>query len=410
MKRGFIGVGIGFSDADQSSTAGINAARSASVRLGNQEVDFAIVFIAGAAYDLQQVMSAVKSILPCEVVAVKNSHIISYDAVYNFGVSVVTIKSQDIKFHALLRDITCEGTERKQGALVAAELIDGNIGKAFSTAVVKVGNRFVQISPYTLFLINNTLCCDNAELLRGVLDVCGGVFQIVGAVSSGVTEKRTPFLAHNESFSEFGAMMLLLSSKVPTGRGVATAWKPVGGAHIITQSQKNVVYEIDNLRASKIYENYLSKTESFLQEQDFNRLGLLYPLGVVLSFGEVLIRNPYSINNDGSLTFNGTIREGCAVRFMTCQRSDILDAVTNATEQAMSSLGKAKPALVFAFISIVDEMQLLGDINMEVRAIKEIVGEDVPVVGFYSYGEYSRERIHSHKLYSNSASIFIIGH
>ncbi len=154
--------------------------------------------------------------------------------------------------------------------------------------------------------------------------------------------------------------------------------------------QKNVLYELNGESALKVYERFLGKHAQGLPE-----VGVEYPLGIVgpcpdgTDDNYCLLRAATSVNrNDGSLHLGGEIPEGSKV-YMTCgDISSILDATRNAARIAKEGLNDTPPRMVF-FYSYMARKILLGlRINEEFALIREQFGHNVPIVGFYSYGEY----------------------
>lgn len=53
-----------------------------------------------------------------------------------------------------------------------------------------------------------------------------------------------------------GACGILFGGKLNFGLGIKHGWKPLGKQRCVTKSVGNVVYEIDNAPAVKVYEEY----------------------------------------------------------------------------------------------------------------------------------------------------------
>lgn len=407
-KEGYVGVGIGFSKLENTAECAHFAAKAALDNLVEGNPTFAFVYI-HSSYEFTQATAIIKSVLPCEFFGVSTSRVLCHNTSLGSGILVVLLRSDDVRFNAISAEITSSEI-RNIAQCTAMQLIDSNVGKTFSTAVVKIADKFVQVNPYSVILFGNSFLHNGTEMLSGVLDVTGDVFQVIGGTPSDELSFHSSHLYHSNMYSTNGIGMVLLASRVPTGMGVGKGWQPAGGVHIVTRSKGNVVYEIDNISAAKVYENYLSKPLSFFEGKDFSKMGYLHPVGILLSDGDQLLRSPIQLQDDGSLVFCGSLNEGCAIRFMTATREDIFEATREAVQRAMSSLGRAKPAVVFAFISIGHAL-ILGDAaDEQLKLISSLVGENVPIVGMYTYSEYGKQRLHSHKHYSNSIALFIIGH
>ena len=89
----------------------------------------------------------------------------------------------------------------------------------------------------------------------------------------------------------------------------------------------------------------------------------------------------------GTLTLAASIPEGSAITLTTASRGGIINGARLAAEQAKNSLQGAKPEAILMFSCVGRKLVLGRRVQEEVDAVKEILGEDVPLIGFYTYGE-----------------------
>lgn len=71
----------------------------------------------------------------------------------------------------------------------------------------------------------------------------------------------------------------------------------------------------------------------------------------------------------------------------TGSRGDVIRGAHEAARQALKSLGGAKPEAIIMFSCVGRKMVLGRRVQEEVNAVRECIGRDVPIVGFYTYGE-----------------------
>jgi hypothetical protein len=114
---------------------------------------------------------------------------------------------------------------------------------------------------------------------------------------------------------------------------------------------------------------------------------------------------------EGSIRFAGEIPEGAKV-YLTCgDRASILDATEKAARMAIKDLGNTpQPALVF-FYSCMARKTVLGQrTKEEIERVCSYFDASVPVLGFYTYGEYCRVNRHGPSLLHNeTATLSVIG-
>lgn len=173
--------------------------------------------------------------------------------------------------------------------------------------------------------------------------------------------------------------VLLFSGELVLSTGIASGWKTIGRRGQVTRASSNVVYEIDEEPALQFYKSYLG--ENAEASMDF-------PLGVFDAADQFYVRAPLEYDaNDGCITFAGDIPEGCEVQIASATRKEILHACEASVETAWSRFEGERPAAAFV-VSCAARKQLLGTRTAEeYRILTDKVEGELPVIGFYSYGE-----------------------
>ena len=104
----------------------------------------------------------------------------------------------------------------------------------------------------------------------------------------------------------------------------------------------------------------------------------------------LLLRATMSVvdHSDGSIQFAGEIPEGAMVN-MTCgDKTSILDAAESAAREAQSAMGGITPEVIFCYSCMARKIVLGSRTEEEIERIRALFGPKVPVIGFYSYGEF----------------------
>ncbi len=139
----------------------------------------------------------------------------------------------------------------------------------------------------------------------------------------------------------------------------------------------------------KIYEDYFGTEEAkILHTEALAKLAITYPLGMkVAGSDELLIRDPITVDDKGSITCAAEIPEGSEVRLMVGSREEAVKVAKIAAQDAIAQLGGSAPKAVIIF-NCIARNKLFGDKSGdEIDAIQQAVGKDVPLIGFYTYGE-----------------------
>ena len=264
-----------------------------------------------------------------------------------------------------------------------------------------------------LQLFSDGLTGDGCALLRGMADVFNREMPISGGTAgdAGKFLKTWQFLG-DRVFSD-SAVAIGFSGNFNLGTGVRSGWSRIGLPKKVTRASGNILYELNGEPALNVYERFLGK-----HAKNLPGVGVEYPLGLVNPFESadgkehLLLRATMSVDrNEGSIRFAGEIPQGAMV-YLTCgDKTSILDATDKATQQAIEDLGvETAPSLVF-FYSCMARKTLLGlRINEEIERVRSRFDARVPILGFYTYGEYCRMNCSTPSLLHNeTATLSIIG-
>ncbi|MFQ5974134.1 MAG: FIST signal transduction protein [Alphaproteobacteria bacterium] len=176
--------------------------------------------------------------------------------------------------------------------------------------------------------------------------------------------------------------VLLLSGPLVYSIAVESGWEPVGEPGLVTRSVGNVLHEIDGRPATDFYRRFLGEQVSSSAE---------FPLAILDEHGEVecLRATVDTIDaNKGAITFFADIREGALVQITSADRSAILEGCTASVRKAFADYPHGKSPEAALFFSCAARKLLLGTRTAEEYVIVEsVIGTQVPVCGFYGYGE-----------------------
>jgi hypothetical protein len=180
----------------------------------------------------------------------------------------------------------------------------------------------------------------------------------------------------------------------------------------VTRASGNVLYELNGEPALTVYERFLGK-----HAQKLPAVGVEYPLGIVdkwLNDGDdefYLLRATMSVNRqEGSIRFAGEIPEGSMVHFTCGDKKSVLEASGKAARIAIADLGDVDPAVVFFFSCMARKIVLGRHTKEELECVRKAFGPRLPVIGFYTYGEYCRAECNSPNLLHNeTATLSVIG-
>lgn len=363
---------VGLALGDDSYAVGVNACQDAIDRLGDSSPDLLIVF-SSVKYDQQKMLDGVRSVAPnALLVGSSTSGEITTDGpIKERSVAVMAIKSENIKYSVGVgENISLD--PRKAGK-IAADEVKKQVGDALKAFI----------------MIPDVLAGNGADTVRGVLDSLGAHFPVVGGASGDDFAFKKTYQYVNSKVYSGAVVGLGLSGNFKMGIGVKHGWIPVGQPMKVTKSKGAVIHEINGAPAIKIYEDYFGEEEAkTLRTETLAKLAVTYPLGMkVLGSEELLIRDPITVDANGSITCAAEIPEGSEVRLMVGSREEAVKVAKIAAENAVSQLDGSTPKAVIIF-NCIARNKLFGDKSGdEINAIQEAIGKDVPLIGFYTYGE-----------------------
>ena len=364
--------GVGVDSGENSYTVGVNACQAAIEELGDKEPDLLFVF-ASVKYDQEEMLKGVQSVAPKALLVGSSTsgEIATQGPLQEHSVVVMALKSPKIKFYSGVgKNIAASP---KMAGKVAADKVKEQAGGNLKAFV----------------MIPDVLVGNGAETVRGVLSSLGEHFPVVGGASGDDFAFKKTYQYMNGKIYSGAVVGLGLTGDFKIGIGVKHGWIPIGEPMKVTKSEGAVVHEINNAPAVKIYEDYFGAEEAkVLHTEALAKLAITYPLGMkVAGSDELLIRDPITVDEHGSITCAAEIPEGSEIRLMVGSREDAVKVAKVAAQEAVSQLDGAEPKAVIIF-NCIARNKLFGEkAGDEINAIQEVIGKKVPLAGFYTYGE-----------------------
>jgi hypothetical protein len=235
-----------------------------------------------------------------------------------------------------------------------------------------------------VLLLAEGIHVNGTELLAGLRKALPeGVTVTGGLAADGPRFERTFVCKDGTPMERHVAAIGFYGDRLEVGYGSMGGWDPFGPERIVTRSKGNVLYELDGHSALDLYRDYLGPYSA-----DLPSSGLLFPLSLIGEDGRRLVRTILGINDDeGSLTFAGDIPEGAQVQLMKANFDRLIDGASQASEDAHRAVERRRPAVALLISCVGRRLVLKQRIEEELEAVQEVVGDGVPLCGFYSYGE-----------------------
>ena len=237
-----------------------------------------------------------------------------------------------------------------------------------------------------VLILSEGLDINGEALVRGlgekqVADVC-----VSGGLSAdGEHFKETVVFVDRAARTNTVAAIGFYGSRLKVGCGSLGGWDSFGPERQITRSSGNVLYELDGKSALALYKRYLGDHAA-----DLPASGLLFPLSLrTRDVSAPVVRTILSVNEaEQSLTFAGDVPIGGYVRLMKANFDRLIDGAVGAGRVSTEALGtEVELALLISCVG--RRMVLRQRVEEEVEGVRDLVGPNAAIAGFYSYGEIS---------------------
>lgn len=366
-------IGIGYSEDINIERAAKDAAFISKTNLEADHIDFALVFLT-IHYNPPSTLPIIYKVLnQSKIIGSTTAGIILSDKIITRGVAVLTISSDEMEFGiGAVDDVNSKNSHAAGMTLAQNTLAD----------FAKQGGRHA----FLYFADGNFK--NSSEFLKGIQEVFGNIFPIVGAGSTDDFHFQSNFQIYKNNVLKNSATGVIMGGSMSVGVGGRHGWRPLGRPRLIEEVEGNVIKVIDGKYASSLYEEYFGSEMQDIGKSHLSKMAILYPLGIfVEGSDEYLLKNAVEIRQDGSIVCQGDVPNGSEVHIMIGSKESCRFAAIDAAHEANKNL-LGKSAKLIIIVESMARLKLLGRKAFdEVRHIKEIFGSDVPIIGMFSHGE-----------------------
>ena len=256
-----------------------------------------------------------------------------------------------------------------------------------------------------IFILSDGLNLNGSALLRGINDIIEDVTVSGGMAGDGDRFQETWVISNDTAKQCRISAIGFYGDDFIISTGCFAGWSEFGGDRVVTKSTDNILYELDNKPALELYKSYLGP-----YSEDLPNSGMRFPLSIKGNDNDSeIIRTLLAVNEeDNSITFAGDIPQGYTVRLMKPK----VDVLIDGAKLAAQDIHKAndQPALGLV-VSCTGRKIVMSDlVEEELEVLEEVLGDNVQLTGFYSYGEFApfRDDIYSCELHNQTMTLTAI--
>ncbi|MDR7867518.1 MAG: FIST N-terminal domain-containing protein [Sporomusaceae bacterium] len=219
-----------------------------------------------------------------------------------------------------------------------------------------------------------------SDIDRGVQEVLGHTFPVIGGASAAHSKQRKTFQFFGGEVLTDSVVLLLFSGPVVFSCGLKGAFSPLGPRERVTKARNNVLYELDGKPAVDYFRRYTGNYDLFMN----------YCLAVYQHDRDsFFVRSaPFSDPEKGTVTLNGRIPEGATVQIGAADKKNLLASCTDSLCQALATYPGPQPAAALLFSCAGRKIVMGTRIAQEVQSVRRQL-PGVPFAGFYCYGEFA---------------------
>lgn len=233
------------------------------------------------------------------------------------------------------------------------------------------------------FVLSDGLNINGTRLVEGLKQQLPKSTLLTGGLAGDGKRFSETLVCLNEKFNAQKVVALgLYGDNINIEYGSMGGWDSFGPSRLVTHSENNVLYSIDDQNALELYKKYLG---SYAKELPSS--ALRFPLLVQLPNGQKVVRTVLAVDDEiGSMTFAGDIPTGSYAQLMCANYDRLIDGASDAAQETMRTC-KETPELALLISCVGRKLVLDQRIEEEIEVIHDAFGKGTALAGFYSYGE-----------------------
>ncbi|WP_117885682.1 FIST signal transduction protein [Aureibaculum luteum] len=252
----------------------------------------------------------------------------------------------------------------------------------------KTGNNLIKQLPSEglkfIYVISDGSFVNGSELTKGMNAATDNNILITGGLCGDAARFEKTLASYNEAPKEGEIVAIgFYGETLEVTFSIYGGWTPFGPERIVTKSESNILYELDNQPALDLYKKYLGE-----KSKELPGAALLYPLNVKSNDEkQSIVRSILNIDEEkNAVILAGDIPENSKVQLMMTNVDNIANASERAAKQALE-LRSNKPELALLVSCIGRKLVLDQRVEEEIEEVLNVVGTETILSGFYSYGE-----------------------
>lgn len=263
----------------------------------------------------------------------------------------------------------------------------------------------------TMFVLVDGYSQRISSLIDSLFNIFGLELNYIGGGAGSINPNklnmtRTPCLFTNKGLIKDSAVLAMMD--IESGIGVSHGWDiKLSGPHKVTESAGNAIKSLDWKPAFEVYKEVVEKHSGrTFTEDNFFDIAKGYPFGIIKLESERIIRDPFTVDENGSLIVAAEIPPESFVDILTGDIDSLVGATRKAYRDGIDGYtGDAGETILF--MDCISRVLYLGDDF--IKEIDAVCIDDIPLIGALSLGEIANSGGDFLELYNKTSVVGVLG-
>lgn len=280
------------------------------------------------------------------------------------------------------------------------ETANSNTFEISRNAAILARNKFINPA---VVVVTSSLTTDGVAVVEGIQEGMQKMIPVFGGMASDLEMSETAIFTNNKVTTDGILFLIIDTDKIEVNGLASSGWETVGIEKVVTKAEGNIVYSIDNQPALDVFLKYYNIPDS--DTPIGLTVGTKFPLQLQQKNKTPILRTPLIANKeDRSIIFAGKVPELSKVKFSIQPSFDIIERTVGEVESTLAQNYSADVLLMF---SCVGRHVALGPMmEDEIMGIKKLW--NVPMLGFFTYGEYGNSPGEKSDFHNETCSVMIL--
>ncbi len=255
----------------------------------------------------------------------------------------------------------------------------------------------------TLFMIFDAMVANIATILDEVYLTLADRVRYMGANAGSETFKPMPCLFDNRRQAQNGVLVMLL----PDHPGAVTEHCYQAPERMIsaTSTEGNRIISIDWRPAFEVYQEVVEAEFNIkIDRNNFYQLAVHFPFGIMRANGEIIVRMPVALEEDGSVFCVGEVPANAVLTLLRAPEVDSLQTVNTLAQDLQELYGSISGRDLLTFYCAGRRIHLGERAGGELMAVQRVTGAG-QMVGALSLGEIGHSTQWGYPAFHNGALV-----